>query len=111
MQTKRIFPSGWHSPFVASEHHPARLLRHYLIHSCLYYEKDTSLISDYEFDQLAAGLLLIFDSFEHSHKALIDRASLARTSSGFYIKYPSRIRGAAEWLLSYYKTNNKLPLL
>jgi hypothetical protein len=78
--------------------HPDRLpldllVPHYLIHSYLYYEMAHSLISDYDYDRLAISIYDNWDRITHVHKHMIDNESLK--TSGFAIKYPLMVQGAA----------------
>ena len=101
-----------HRPFVAMPLSPALMLQHYLIHSCIYYEHGKSVITDFEFDSLARDLAHHESSLEeHQHAHLIDWKSLQSGSSGFYIAFPSRVQGAAQWLLDYVSKHNHLPSL
>ena len=72
------------------------LLVDWLIHSCLYYKLDTSVISDEEFDKLASLLRHNWDQVTHHHKDLVDVSELMRTSSGYYLKFPGIVVSCAE---------------
>ena len=101
----RVRSAGTRLPweFEPGEAPRARLLAHYLVHSCIYYELGRSIISDHEFDELASMLYFYREEPSicgHEHARLIDWDMLANGSSGFYLKFDSRIRGCAEWLLN-----------
>jgi NAD-dependent DNA ligase len=76
---------------------PNLLIPHFLMHSWLYYVKDTPLVSDDTFDWITKELGARWDSLEHRHKALID-PSLLKT--GFYLEYPRRVPHAALAMVS-----------
>jgi hypothetical protein len=69
------------------------LIPNYLIHSYLYYEMAHSVITDYEYDKLAESIYDNWDRLDHPHKHVIDKESLK--TSGFAIKYPLMVQGAA----------------
>ena len=97
-------------PFVASEVPRARLLAHWLVHCCLYYAMNQSVLTDHEFDELAQMLETYWDDPQvqaHPHAYLVaTEDGLALTKSGFYItNFPPTVRGCAEWLLK--QTTNK----
>lgn len=71
------------------------LVPKYLIHSYLYYEQDTNLISDEEFNSICKKLLDNFDEIEHPHKYLLDKESL-KANTGFTIQYPSIVKHCAK---------------
>ena len=71
------------------------LIPKYLIHSYLYYEQDTNLITDEEFNAICKELLDNFDEIEHPHKHLLDKESL-KANTGFTIKYPSIVKHCAK---------------
>ena len=71
------------------------LVPKYLIHSYLYYEQDTNLISDEEFNSICKKLLDNFDEIEHPHKYLLDKESL-KANTEFTIKYPSIVKHCAK---------------
>lgn len=71
------------------------LVPKYLIHSYLYYEQDTNLITDEEFNAICKELLDNFDEIEHPHKHLLDKESL-KANTGFTIKYPSIVKHCAK---------------
>src|SRR5215217_6392810 len=70
------------------------LIPNYLIHSCLYYVFDYSVIEDYDYDMLARRIYAEWDSLEHVHKHLIDKEGLL--SGGSYIRYTTMIENAAQ---------------
>lgn len=74
----------------------------WLIHSYLYYELGTSIISDYEFDTLAKAIDDLWDTIEHRHKYLLAKGEV---HSGYYMvgKFPSIVKGAANRLLEEYR--------
>lgn len=73
----------------------------YLLHSYLYYELDTSIIEDYEFNSICKFLLENFDSIEHMHKHLIDKDSL-KANTGYTLVYPEIIKYIAHKLVVDY---------
>ena len=89
--------------FDATEVPRERLLTHWLIHSCLYYEMDSSVITDHEFDELAKLLAFYWEecaSHPHAYLVAIEDGE-AQTKSGFYIKqFPSIVRSCAKRLLT-----------
>lgn len=92
---KRFTASGYLKWLEAK---PGRLVAHYLIHCYLYYQMQTSVVSDQVFDALVDALGRRWDAIEHPHKALLDRDFL---KSGFHIAaYPLIVKGAAESLLA-----------
>lgn len=72
-------------------------LQWYLMASYLYYIKDISLLEDATYDQLAKRLLAEFDTFEHQHKYLINKADLEAGTlfSLLEIDYPKMIQSSA----------------
>ena len=75
------------------------LIPHYLCHSCIYYQLDTNLITDREYDELAQAIYDNWDSLEHPDKHLLDREGLK--SGGSYIQFTNRIKGAARHMLAH----------
>lgn len=71
----------------------------YLIFAFAYYEAETSLVPDHVFDQLARRLDQEWDSVQHMHKRLIDRAALKSGGSYLRGRYPMRVKQAAALLL------------
>lgn len=73
------------------------LIPFYLILSFLYYKKDTSLVSDSFFDNMANEIMSKYNEIQHMHKELI---TLDMLMAGTYLgKYPSMVEGAAESFL------------
>ena len=69
----------------------------YLMASYLYYQRDISLISDAEYDEMCRDILENYPRIEHRHKYLVDVDALA-AGTGFQIdwqKAPRIIIGAA----------------
>lgn len=75
------------------------LIPRYLMYSYLYYEKNISLISDSEFDNICKDLLENWDNINHMHKHLISRESL-EAGTGYDIEYTSMIISSANSLLN-----------
>lgn len=73
------------------------LVPFYLIHCFLYYVEDAPLISDALFDEMSRELLAKWETITHFHKHLISRDDLV-AGTGFAIKYPLRVKGAARAL-------------
>ena len=66
-----------------------------------YYQLDTNLIPDGEFDQLAKDILANYDNIEHMHKYLVTKKDL---DAGTYLgEYPTIVRSATK---QYIKINN-----
>ena len=64
----------------------------YLMCAYAYYELDTPLISDTEFDMLAKEILDNWDNIEHMHKHLLNKDMLV---AGTYLgEYPNMVKGA-----------------
>ena len=63
-----------------------RCVSWYLVHSFLYYQCDTSLISDDEYDMLCKRLFKEWSKIKHKHKKLLDKDSL-KAGSGFHLRY------------------------
>jgi len=75
------------------------LVPHYLIHSYLYYELDTAVISDCFYEEICRWLQREWPRVAHRHKDLIDFGSLA-AGTGYYLKdYPGLVEGAAKDLV------------
>ena len=56
-----------------------------------YYEEDSPLISDQEFDELGKHILEHWDAIEHPHKKLLDKSML---EAGTYLgEYPEIVKG------------------
>ena len=72
----------------------------YLMASYLYYHEDVSLLSDSLYDRLCKQLDAEWDSIDHRHKRLVDRASLT-AGTGYTIPrddYPQMTRSCAKRL-------------
>ena len=64
----------------------------YLMCAFAYYQLDTNLIPDSEFDQLAKDILANYDDIEHMHKHLVTKKDL---DAGTYLgEYPTIVRSA-----------------
>ena len=64
----------------------------YLMCSYAYYELNTNLISDQEFDQLGKDIFANYDNIEHMHKHLLTKEML---DAGTYLgEYPTMVRSA-----------------
>tara|TARA_Y100000389_G_C17268212_1_gene416560 strand:- start:376 stop:621 length:246 start_codon:yes stop_codon:yes gene_type:complete len=73
----------------------------YLMCAFAYYQLDTNLIPDSEFDQLAKDILANYDNIEHMHKHLVTKKDL---DAGTYLgEYPTIVRSATK---QYIKINN-----
>lgn len=70
----------------------------YLMASYLYYEKDFSLMSDAEYDELCKELYMFFDILTHPHAAILE-LDLLKCGSGFGLRYPARTVISAETLM------------
>ena len=82
------------------------LVPYYLMSCYLYYECGVSVLSDKDFDLLSEMLYETYDQLSHWHKDLIDKESIR--VSGFYLKYPLRVRQAAKlWYALYIKEKTK----
>jgi NAD-dependent DNA ligase len=75
-----------------------KLLTDYLIHSYLYYHLADSVLTDNEFDALAKELSVRWDEVDHPHKNLVEIESLKKTSSGYYITFPTIVKHCAQTL-------------
>ena len=73
----------------------------YLMCSYAYYQLNTNLISDQEFDQLGKDILANYDNIEHMHKHLVTKEML---DAGTYLgEYPNMVIGATH---DYINTHN-----
>ena len=73
----------------------------YLMCAFAYYQLDTNLIPDSEFNQLAKDILANYDNIEHMHKYLVTKKDL---DAGTYLgEYPTIVRSATK---QYIKINN-----
>lgn len=70
----------------------------YLMASYLYYEKDYSLLTDAEYDELCKELHDFFPLITHPHHIYLDE-NLLKCGSGFGLIYPLMTISAAERLL------------
>ena len=69
--------------------------------SYAYYQLNTNLISDHEFDQLGKDILANYDNIEHMHKHLVTKEML---DAGTYLgDYPTMVRSAT---VNYIDNNN-----
>jgi hypothetical protein len=76
---------------------PNLMLVWYLMSSYLYYECETPVLSDYEFDTLARKLIDSWEEVDHPHKRLITLDDL-QAGTGYAIKYPLMVKNAAiQW--------------
>ena len=84
-----------------------RLVPIYLMSSYLYYRKDTSKISDGEFDLLCKRMLENWKEIRHPHKRLIKKKDL-EAGTGYAIrKYPTIVMSSAErWISGEYDNGN-----
>lgn len=93
-------------PFDAREHPGDLALRQLLVHGCLYELHGISLISDTEFDELVNVAAAVWDSFEHPHKSLVAINELVKTKSMHDVRFPLRVKQAANEVLRRRKENN-----
>ena len=70
------------------------LVPYYLMYSYLYYVKDISLIPDTEYDIICKRLYNEWDKVEHFHKHIVNKEALI-AGTGYQLKYPERVKGAA----------------
>ena len=84
-----------------------RLVPIYLMSSYLYYRKDTSKISDGEFDLLCKRMLENWKEIKHPHKRLIKKKDL-EAGTGYAIrKYPTIVMSSAErWISGEFDDGN-----
>lgn len=78
-----------------------KLISEYLIHSYIYYERGTSVISDAAYDQIVEELLDNYSKVrasDHPHKHLILKDSL-KAGTGYDIKYPTIVRVTGNHLI------------
>lgn len=74
-----------------------KLVSWYLVHSFLYYECNTSIISDQEYDLICSELLKKLNQADHKHKYLIDKEAL-KAGTAFHLKfndYPLQVQNIA----------------
>lgn len=77
---------------------PNQMLKWWLVHSFLYYVAAQPVLRDSQFDKLNAKLKEHWDQVTHPHKALVTMDDL-NAGSGFAVKYPLSVEGAAWQLL------------
>lgn len=70
----------------------------YMVTSYLYYCLNRSVISDHDYDRLCRELGDGYDDFDHQHKHLVDRDQFL-AGTGYAIKYPPMVIGAARHML------------
>ena len=70
------------------------LVPYYLMYSYAYYQENESLITDSEYDQICQDLITNWNNITHWHKPLLSLESL-KAGTGYDIKYPPRVVGAA----------------
>mgnify|MGYP006246102899 FL=1 len=69
--------------------------------SYAYYQLNTNLITDHEFDQLGKDILANYDNINHMHKHLVTKEML---DAGTYLgEYPTMVRSAT---LNYINEND-----
>jgi len=75
---------------------PNRLISYYMMSSYLYYQKDQSVLSDPDFDDMCKRILSEWKSITHQHKCRVSRKAL-EAGTGYSIKrYPTIVMSAAE---------------
>tara|TARA_B100000925_G_scaffold212128_1_gene161828 strand:- start:10282 stop:10545 length:264 start_codon:yes stop_codon:yes gene_type:complete len=80
---------------------PNRMMAYFLMSSYLYYEKDKSVLTDFQFDNLCEKLIEKWNEITHPHKKLVNIDDL-KAGTGYRIKYTNMIMDAAEL---WYKEN------
>lgn len=80
------------------------LIPWFIMASYSYYEKDEPILTDEGFDDLTKRLASSFHEIEHIHKHLIDPTQF---KTGYYLKYPDRIKYAVKSLLKEKKVVDK----
>ena len=70
------------------------LVPYYLMYSYLYYEKDSPIISDAEYDTICKRLHDEWDNIEHYHKHIINKEHLV-AGTGYSLKYPTIVKDSA----------------
>ena len=79
---------------------PNLLVPFYLINSYLYYQLDTNVIHDGDYDKICQRLDKDWDSISHPHKCLINRGDLSMTTClTNYEAFPEIVKNAAFNLL------------
>ena len=80
---------------------PNRLVPLYLMSSYLYYELDTNVFNDTDFDRLCKRLAKEWKNVDHVHKKYIKLESL-EAGTGYGIAYTEMMKSAAaKWLRDY----------
>ena len=75
---------------------PNLLVPFYLINSYLYYQLDTNVIHDGDYDKICQRLDKDWDLISHPHKSLIKRSDLSMTTClTNYEAFPEIVKGAA----------------
>ncbi len=88
VNAKEIITSNWNM-----------LVPWYLMSSYLYYEKDTNILPDEDYDWICKELDSRWDTIKHLHKHLVDRNMLS-AGTGYSLRhYPDRVKSAAILLL------------
>ena len=77
---------------------------YYLMFSYAYYKENESLITDSEYDQICQDLITNWHDITHWHKSLLNLESL-KAGTGYDIKYPPRVVGAAIALIKENQLN------
>lgn len=77
-------------------------LQIYLVTSYHYYERCKSLITDHEYDRLCKELAAGWKTLQHQHKHCTDLGQL-QAGTGYAIKYPRMVIGAAEHMLRSFR--------
>ncbi len=80
---------------------PNRLVPLYLMSSYLYYQMDTNVFSDTDYDRLCKRLAKEWKNIDHVHKKYMKLESL-QAGTGFGIAYTEMMKSAAvKWLKDY----------
>lgn len=70
----------------------------YLMSSYLYYDCDSQVLTDPQYDQLCRELLAGWEQFDHQHKHLVTKEDLAAGTGYAIRKYPLILKSAAhQW--------------
>jgi len=72
----------------------------YILASYLYYDRNFSVMSDHEYDQLCMELEMMFDGVTHWAKYLVDRETL-KAGSGYNLHH--RVPGALVGMANYWR--------
>jgi hypothetical protein len=67
------------------------LVPYYLMSSYLYYEKNTQVLTDAEFDKVCFLLHEKWDEIDHPHKKIIEKENLL-AQTGYNIEYPNIVK-------------------